>query len=88
VKTFNVDIAAYLHLSGLTPVKVRKVGQHREFIYADTPMVTEALRAFDNNGVVPVKAFCEARALVKSYNEHDRTVGNFRRAVRDATEQL
>lgn len=86
--TANVDIAAYLHLSGVEPKQVtwNNDVQGRMFHYEDTPMLKALMKAFDNGAMVPVKAFAEARAEMKG-RPHDKKVGNFRKAVSAALHQ-
>jgi hypothetical protein len=64
--TQNVDLAAYLYLCGLEPEGVERRNGFNVFRYRDTEYVEHAVLAYQHDATVPVRAFCEARARMKS----------------------
>jgi hypothetical protein len=90
MRTYSIDLVAYLHLAGIEPDEVndhRETFRKREFIYKRTPLLGPAIRAFDANAMVPVKAFAEARARVKTYR-NKKAVAYFNAAIDDAKQQV
>jgi hypothetical protein len=85
MKTRSIDLAAYLHICGVEPESITMDPKYhkREFTYLPSDMLTSAVEAFNRDAMVPVRAFSEARALMKS-KPHDRKVGNFRKAQQSA----
>lgn len=67
MQTRSVDVAAYLHMNGVDPVRVilDQRWKVRQFHYENTEMVRALVRAYDNGGMVPAKEFAEARSRVK-----------------------
>lgn len=64
--TQNVDLAAYLYLCGLEPERVELQRRLNTFHYRDTDYLQHAVQAYQHDAAVPVRAFCEARARMKS----------------------
>lgn len=88
-----MDLAAYLHLSGMDPDDIeffdaRGGRPTRMFCYRDSEMLRDLVRAFDRGAMVPARAFAEARAEMKRATGSRRAPENTRAALDDARDQV